>query len=471
MKGKLLLLWLVILTSCAFGQTWVRQLEWEDLVPAWEHNPDAYAYNVIPAVDGGYIMHGVVTIHNYVDEYTNVFWKVTQSGEVVWRNDQPTFDNTPMTCFVSNGVDKYYGLSSEYHRNILYTYDAQLNPINSIMIDTLLTNGEDIQLMTMISVDDGLVFCGRNNSEPFLLKFDYGLNVIWARSYTNLVSDCFIGLKHNQDGGYVASGLRNLIRTNPAGDTLWTYSVASQTTGFASPVYIINNNFTLLVVDDEGVSIINFDMSGQFLDEYTLILPGSSSGGISMIGTQDGNIAMMRFLTQYDHLPYESLGLLHKFSNTGEVLWSNVFLPVNPSVWEYHTGGLGINPLFIDDVGFFVLCADDMKIIRADQNGNAVLNSDQFVPNHQSVSSLIFPNPSKGEISIRTKPILGGKLLILSVFNLKGQKLFTRKIIHDGTKVSINVREECQLTNWKGTFLYHLSDGDRLVSSGKFTLN
>ena len=92
MKGKLLLLWLVILTSCAFGQTWVRQLEWEDLVPAWEHNPDAYAYNVIPAIDGGYIMHGVVTIHNYVDEYTNVFWKVLSHNS---RNSAFTVKKSP----------------------------------------------------------------------------------------------------------------------------------------------------------------------------------------------------------------------------------------------------------------------------------------------------------------------------------------------------------------------------------------
>ncbi|HNX37198.1 MAG TPA: hypothetical protein PKI15_02455, partial [Candidatus Cloacimonadota bacterium] len=223
MKGKLLLLWLVLVTSCVFGQTWVRHLEWEDLVPAWEHNPGANAYNVIPAVDGGYIMHGVVTIHNYVDEYTNVFWKVTESGEVVWRNDQPTFDNTPMTCLVSNGINKYYGLSSEYHRNILYTYDAQLNPINSIMIDSLLTNGEQIKLLAMIDVDDGLIFGGHNRLKSFIIKLNYDYNLQWAHTLNSLNSTDLRELTNSPYDGFIGVGQKDLIRFNSNGDTLWVY--------------------------------------------------------------------------------------------------------------------------------------------------------------------------------------------------------------------------------------------------------
>jgi len=463
MKGKLLLLWLVLVTSCVFGQTWVRHLEWEDLVPAWEHNPGANAYNVIPAVDGGYIMHGVVTIHNYVDEYTNVFWKVTESGEVVWRNDQPTFDNTPMTCLVSNGINKYYGLSSEYHRNILYTYDAQLNPINSIMIDSLLTNGEHIQFWSMIAVDDGLVFGGRNFLEPFILKINYGYEIEWSRTFHELESSILNDIKKTLDGGLIWSGDDNLVHMNSQGDTLWVYRTETPVTSIGSIIpktdgsYIVQSS---LEPYQQGIS--QFDSNGNHIVSHPYILPGDLVGtGRYFTASADQQVVILR--ATFDTNPvWEDHGMMHKLSPEGEFIWHNVYQNNHNSSDVGH----GRSPMIIDDQGYYTLCIDPMTIIRADENGNAVSNEDPSYDTPGIVSVQVYPNPAKERINFAFSILPRSGKISMSIYNLRGQLVD-----------QIAIGEDARQQQWdqplgfgNGVYIFKLLDCGDLLYSGKFTI-
>ncbi len=469
MKAKLLFVLLAVLTGWVYAQTWTRHLAWEDLVPAWEDHPVAEAYNVIPAIGGGYLMQGVLTIHEYDDYYINVFWKVSNGGEVLWRQDFYAPEDR-ISCLVSNGVDRYYALSPHYHRNILYEYDAQMNPVRSITIDSLFTNGEQIELFTMIGVDGGMVFGGRNIAKPFIVKLDYDLNLLWSQTFSNIANDGIRNLKQRSDGGIIASGTIQLIRLNSDGDSLWTNCGTPTVTSLAWPVCNPDGTYSLLGSYDGVTSVVRFNDYGEFMEAHQLLLPGSTCSGGSLISTSDGQLAYQRMLIHYDSTPFFSLGLLHKLSQYGEALWSNIFLPVDSSVWEYHSGGMGTNPLFVDEDGYYVLCSDEMVLIRADSNGNAVDNNDPSQTISDSSTLHVYPNPSYGQLNIQGKSLPVGKCLRFSLYNLKGQKLYNTEFINSGKDVYFNLTLLGRDMNCHGILLYNVYNGNKMIACGKFTI-
>ncbi|HPS38478.1 MAG TPA: T9SS type A sorting domain-containing protein [Candidatus Cloacimonadota bacterium] len=463
MKGKLLLLWLVLVTSSVFGQTWVRHLEWEDLIPAGEHNPVANAYNVIPSVDGGYIMQGGLTTHQFlVDSYTNIFWKVSTEGEVIWRNDQYTYDHPPLTCLVSNGVDKYYGLSSEYHRNILYTYDAQLNPINSIMVDTLLTNEEQIKLRTMILVDEGIVLSGYNHLSSFIMKMDFSYNITWSKTFQDLDSTGFNDIKRTLDGGVICAGGDDIVRMNPLGDTLWVYQIPAP---MPRVFYIVCNpdgTYSALGYHDGIRSIEMYDQNGVYLGGNIYTALGYTRPYISVVGYPDGSVILLEAWFSGHALPWEDYGMLHKISLAGTILWNSIFLqhPYGNDV------GHGSNPLFVDEQGYIVLCVDPMTVIKADENGTAVSNYDPILDTPGIVSVQAYPNPAKENINFVFHDLPKSAKLSMNIYNLRGQLLDQIAIVDNARGQQWELPTDLE----SGVYLVRIMDGSLPITSSKFTI-
>ena len=241
-------------------------------------------------------------------------------------------------------------------------------------------------------------------------------------------------------------------------------------TGIAWPVCNPDGTYSLLGSYNGVTSVIRLNDYGEFLDTHPLVLPGSTCSGGSLISTSDGQLAYQRLLVHYDSTPFFSLGLLHKLSQFGEALWSNIFLPVNSSVWEYHSGGMGTNPLFIDDAGYYVLCSDEMVLIRADSNGNAVYNNDQSQAISNSTTFTIYPNPSYGQLSIRVKSLPVSKYLRLSLYNLKGQRLYNTEFTNSGKDISFNLTHLGSDMNWHGILLYNIHNGNKMIACGKITI-
>ena len=462
MKAKLLFVLLAVLTGWVYAQTWTRHLAWEDLVPAWEDHPVAEAYNVIPAIGGGYLMQGVLTIHEYDDYYINVFWKVSNGGEVLWRQDFYAPEDR-ISCLVSNGVDRYYALSPHYHRNILYEYDAQMNPVRSITIDSLFTNGEQIELFTMIGVDGGMVLGGRNRSNPFIMKLDNNLEPVWSHTFNGLNSIAFWDIKQTLDGGLICSGGDDLLRLNSQGDSLWVYSVAPHVSYLGDIVCNADHSYIVRGYSINQPSVFNFDDNGTYLGGYPYTLPGASGryGRYFIVSTDQQLVILGANFSGYS-IDWEEYGMLHKVSPLGNVIWSNIFLQ-HPNHYDV---GRGRNPIFIDDQGYFILCVDPMIIIRADENGNAVSNNDPANDAPETISVKAYPNPAMEKINFVLSNISKSNDLSLAVYNLRGQ------ILH-----KIEIDQNAKLQAWNlppelgtGVYLYRLIDGDSVIKSGKFTI-
>ena len=466
MKGKLLMLWLVLFTSCVFAQTWVRHLEWEDLVPAWEHYPVATANNVIPAVDGGYIMQGILTLRHFEVEnfYRNIFWKISPTGEIVWRIVQQEFHAQKMVCLVSNGIDKYYGLISHCHWNILYTYDTQLNTTNRIVIDTMFTNGELLTLNTVNVVDDGLLISGSNWSDSFLMKLNNNMELVWSRTYQEpSYYGGFFSVFVSQEGSITCSSTYKLYWLSSLGDTLHVYNVESPLTYLT---YIVPHSdgsfFVQCSMDTNQYGFAHFDSAGNYISVYPYTLPGNT-GGVYKRYTNSTDQQIIIFQERYDRYPeWQDYGILHKFSLTGENQWNSLFF----STSNDQDIGHGNQSLCIDDQGYYILCLDPMTIIRADENGNAVSNNDPSTDTPGIVSVHAYPNPAKDRINFVFSGLPRSSKLSMSIYNLRGQ-LMDQIVIGEITR---QLQWELPTDLESGVYLVRIKDGSLPISSSKFTI-
>ncbi|MGD9402275.1 MAG: FlgD immunoglobulin-like domain containing protein [bacterium] len=74
-------------------------------------------------------------------------------------------------------------------------------------------------------------FEGSENEDAFLMRLDEYGDTMWVKSYGDSLEDHFMSLKETSDGGYILAGFTErvpynmdayLVRTDAAGDTLWT---------------------------------------------------------------------------------------------------------------------------------------------------------------------------------------------------------------------------------------------------------
>ena len=172
-------LWFTLLLLMSIGlltgQTWIRWFNFGGLCPGPSKSSRAKLCNVIPAIGGGYLLQGYVEftygdIPAYAD---NVFWKLDEYGEIVWRRTGG--GNFAFNSIVSNGIDRYYCLRTQSGYSTLYIFDNELNWLGYYHNYT--ASLYDIQY-----VEDGLVFAGKVNGQAVVIKTDFQFNVIWQSS-------------------------------------------------------------------------------------------------------------------------------------------------------------------------------------------------------------------------------------------------------------------------------------------------
>ncbi|MFB3844474.1 MAG: T9SS type A sorting domain-containing protein [Candidatus Cloacimonadaceae bacterium] len=451
---KLPLLVIVFFASISilFSQTWIRSYSWEDLCPGYT-SADAKAWNVIPAIGGGYLLQGYVCFLCSIDVPAfedNVFWKIDENGDVVWRRTGVSFlaDN----ALVSDGSNRYYCLNSHQGSSDLYVYDSELNFINYYGFQNV--NGYDCQLNDMLYDNDGLVFAGESRTgQGIILKTDFQFDVVWQSPGFYTFGSGFLKVKPYNDG-WAAVAPRTLALFSALGDTLWTTDTYTQSYWNSDIVQAENNQLYMLGFY-AGIRLYNINSDIHTIVPISDALPysiGSYAGAV--ISANSDLIVLAR----------SDIGVLHKFSLTGELLWSRIY---------QSAGGYGSKLIFQDNNGNIIICGgnnlDPFQLIKTDSTGTVVANEDQYVsPVVPELSA--YPNPSASVVNIKytTQELLFNPQV--EIYNVKGQRIMTLSFPKGKKEVSLDLSLSGKGKIASGIYFYRLISENYKSQFYKFSI-
>ena len=445
MKKYSILLLLIMCLSIMSALTWIRSYSIEGVCPYPYSSSNVQAYNVIPAIGGGYLLQGFVEFSDY--EFfvfaANVFWKVDESGDIVWRRHSGQ-QMQAYDIIASNGLDRYYCISSYAHVTRMDVFDNQLNYINTY--DFWDINGFPASLYDAVITDDGLVFAGRIGSGAVVLKTDFEFNIVWTGdTVSQASSDGFYQIINTNNNGYLALGHHVLAKYSAVGDTLWTaevnhmeygyYCMAASTLGTC---YVL----TASHLTDEWLikSFGNFGVCENTIpvDLDRIVWEGSRNMSV----LEDGNLIVF--------IP--SIQKLNKVTLSGAVLWSRSF-PIA-------TTGYGPKNFIVASDSSFVFCSNQevtVTLVKTDSNGIVVSNEDPILT-PSAISSSHYPNPARDQITIDYKAESRESILTLEVFNIRGQMLYSCPLTGSEGSHQLSLLQDTDSRWAPGVYMYLIKD-------------
>ncbi|HOV17020.1 MAG TPA: T9SS type A sorting domain-containing protein [Candidatus Cloacimonadota bacterium] len=434
---KLPLLVIVFFASISilFSQTWIRSYSWEDLCPGYT-SADAKAWNVIPAIGGGYLLQGYVCFLCSIDVPAfedNVFWKIDENGDVVWRRTGVSFlaDN----ALVSDGSNRYYCLNSHQGSSDLYVYDSELNFINYYGFQNV--NGYDCQLNDMLYDNDGLVFAGKSRTgQSIILKTDFQLNLNWqSNPINNFYNNGFYKIVKNTNQTLTAVNYNIIAEYSALGDTLWSvrtdlwdnayYCIANHSNGM---IYVLNRSYS---------------NDCWMLDEYNSLGECTQSNNTNLMNiTAEGKRNMMETSDHNLLLLMASSNVLSKISPSGNIIWSRSY-PIADMGLNSNTG-YGPKNMLIDSLGYIVFCGGGtlgvMTLVRADSSGIVTSNEDEYTPLF-TIKISHYPNPVTSSFTVKINSEEHITNPRIEIYNIKGQRVLTKPFPKNSIECIINFSE------------------------------
>ena len=209
----------------------VRQFNAQGTLQNGQQTPLAsgfYLYEIIPGWGGGYVAAGSLYGDSFND-YRGLVVRLDASGDTVWIRFYPTADSARVGEI----------------RGICQTPDSGYALVTGSEADT--ATGYPL---------------------PLLILTDGQGNVISTRHYGALPGIGIFNQIFSVDGGYLLAGEYNppgsarravyLVRTNLAGDTLWTrFLENSLTTGYGKCLVTADNRITLLTWDPYDQAVLS----------------------------------------------------------------------------------------------------------------------------------------------------------------------------------------------------------------------
>jgi len=444
MKKYSILLLLIMCLSIMSALTWIRSYSIEGVCPYPYSSSNVQAYNVIPAIGGGYLLQGFVEFSDY--EFfvfaANVFWKVDENGDIVWRRS--TIQMGAHSIVLSNGLDRYYCIAG----GIMYVYDSQINLIGSYNFGHI--NGYYPYFNDAVITDDGIVFAAQLYGEAVILKTDFEFNLVWVGdSTTNHIVSGFTKL-NRFNGGWIGASTGLIAFMDAVGDTIWTYD------GNSEPYYfqdcILTHDNQVFGIGFHGVTgdyyLFGFDLTNQSVTtipiDYNLYI------GLyppALIEGADGKLVF------YDLGPNSEI--LRAYSRSGERLWSRYFSPTVCSSLGY-----GASNILTTDDYEILFCAvgyDGITLVKTDSNGIVVSNEDPILT-PSAISSSHYPNPASDQITIDYKAENRGSILTLEVFNIRGQLLYSSPLSSSEGSYQISLLPDNDSSWAPGVYMYLIKD-------------
>lgn len=300
-----------------------------------------------PTFDGGFILTGETNSFGSGD-YDVWLLKINEVGDTVWTRTYggKNHDWGEAVVQTSDGGFLIVGGTKSFGSGGIDVWLIRTDSSG----DTLWTRtfggkGDDWADKVAQTTDGGFIIPGWTNSTPngdfdaLLIKYDESGNIVWSRTYGGPRDDAAKSVQCTADGGYFVAGLTNsfgagssdvwIIRTNEAGDTLWTRTFGgtgfdmafcvSRTSenGFAvvgrtQPSGLDNGNLWILRMDSLGDTLWTKPYGGKGYDVGTFVQQSS-----------DGDLIVTGFTNSYGSGSYD-LWLL-RTNSKGDTLWTRTF--------------------------------------------------------------------------------------------------------------------------------------------------
>ena len=195
------------------------------------------------------------------------------------------------------------------------------------------------------TVDGGYIIAGNTSSfgaggsDVYLVKTDAAGDTMWTKTYGGGDSDYGKAIQQTNDSGYIIAGYTHsygagetdiyLIKTNAAGDTMWTKTYGGSEKDYGYSVqqtddggYIITGNTRSYNAPDIDLLLIKTDASGS--EVWTKIHGGSGwDYGYSVRQTKDGGYIIAGNTRSYGAGWYDVW--LIKTNSSGDTSWTKTF--------------------------------------------------------------------------------------------------------------------------------------------------
>lgn len=266
-------------------------------------------------------------------------------------------------------------------------YDSEINYLYLIRTDaegdtlwTRVLGGKEHESGTFIqkTSDSGYIITGSTNSfgagnsDMYLIKTDDKGDTLWTKTFGGTGIDYGICVRQTEDQGYIIAGHTDsygsgfydiyLVKTDAAGDTLWTSVLGGSDFDGCRNIQITSDKGYILVGDtksfgagDSDVYLIRTDASGDTL--WTKTYGGENyDRGYSLVQTMDG---------------YIIAGATESFGAGNRDVFIIRTNASGDTIWTKTLGGTGY-----DMANFIQRTSDDGYIIVGETQSYGVLESD-----------------------------------------------------------------------------------------------
>jgi len=448
MKKHLMFTLLLLLSlGLVAGQTWIRYYLFNDLCPGPNNSASSKACNVIPAIGGGYLLQGYVEFANedVLTYANNVFWKLDENGDIVWRRTGG--GNFVFNSVVSNGIDRYYCLSTQSGYSTLCIFDNELNWLGYY-------HKYNASLYDMQYVDDGLIFAGKVNGQAVVLKTDFQFNVVWQSDGFSLYGFGFNTIEP-YDNGWISLARGKFANFTAVGDTIWTYTAVDYSTSL----------FDCKVSSDNNIYILGYyklwrvNSEGQSLELVADSIPAGYPLNeiVSLEVLPNGNLVYLSRSSTNQ--------ILHCYNPDGTLQWSRSYNTFGAIYFGTGSKNLLVMP---DGSILFPMHHGTIVLVKTDSEGNVVANDDPIAPVFVS-SIMAYPQPASSTVMISVKSDLVGDLGY-SIFNIRGQRIYSGKINGHHKDQSFELPNEVLDIIPNGIYLISLDLGNSKIATTKLVV-
>jgi hypothetical protein len=352
-----------------------------------------YGRSVQQTSDGGYIISGYTGSFGAGD-YDIYLFKTGAAGDISWTKTYGGASDD-RSYSVQQTVDGGYIIAGYTTPSVVGVRDIYLIKTDASG-DTLWTKayggaGDDNVRSVQQTADGGYIIAGVTTSfgagqlDVFLIKTDAAGNVSWTKTYGGANDDSGYSVRQTSDGGYIVAGISAsfgatswdtyLIKTNAAGDTLWTktyeganddiaYSVRQTTDGG----YIMAGWTASVGSGYYDVYVIKTNAAGDAL--WTKTYGGAYDDvAYSVLQTTDGGYIIVGCTASFGDVSNDIY--LIKTDAAGVTSWSKTYGGANGDI-GYYVQQTSDNGYIIGGYsGSFGAGLNDVYLIKTDSSGNS----------------------------------------------------------------------------------------------------
>jgi hypothetical protein len=319
-------------------------------------------------------------------------------------------------------------------------------------------NGFSASLYDMQYVDDGLVFAGRIGNQAVVIKTDFQFNVIWQSDPFWAHGFHFRAIEPYEND-WVAVTQRSFSQFDAVGDSIWTVIDSVNLTSFFDVAVSYNGTIYSLTRDVIGYKVVRVCLTTQSFEVVANINPLSgNSPNQSISCLPNGNIVYTGRTSTNQ--------LLHSYSPDGVHQWSRSYDTLGAIY--FGTGSKNLLVMPDGSILFPMHHGTVAYLVKTDAEGNVVSNDDPIAP--VAVASIMaYPQPASSTVMISVKSDLVGDLGY-SVFNIRGQRVYSGKINGHHKEQSFELPNEALDRMTSGVYLISLERGRQQITTTKLVV-